>query len=897
MKSWRLGLMFLILPCVHGREEDIRAGCSTAAIDLVYIMDGSSSVGAPDFAAAKRWLVNVTAGLGVGPRRARVGVVQYSDTPRLEVPLGRHGSAAELVRAIHAVAHLGGSTRTGRAIRFAVEHVFPAPPGARRRAAVVVTDGRSQDDVVDAALEARSQNIVLFAVGVGREVTSSELESMASRPASAHVLHAEDYTTIHRIRDAMEQKLCEESVCPLWIPMGSRDEKGFDLILAMEIPGKAQKVQGSLVSEAAYLFSPGMDVTMDTRIIFPEGLPPAYVFVATLRLRAPANRGRLHLLRVLSEAGFAQVAVTLSGDDRSVTFTTTSVHEEEQSVIFNDRGIKRLFDEDWHQLKLLVKPRRVTCFLDGVQIEEQLLERTVPIYINGQTQVATDTRAGTTVAIEIQKLRLYCDPQQSERETACEIYSVHDDRCPLDRSLGTGECHCPIGSPGPPGLPGPMGDAGQPGTKGQSGQRGSKGDRGERGVPGRAGPPGPTGSQGDPGMPGSPGQPGARGVPGTLGDDGPAGPMGAKGDRGEPGLPGVDGQSGVPGIRGLPGQMGPVGSQGERGLPGMMGLTGPKGPQGLHGPSGAPGLDGPQGPKGNSGEKGPAGIPGQPGLGGNEGPPGPRGLPGPMGMPGFKGHKGELGPQGPKGNQGERGANGTPGRHGTPGEPGLRGGKGEKGVVGDPGVRGADGKKGDAGFLGAVGSPGSPGRDGLPGQPGVPGYPGKPGKPPTDEHLLKLCSTVLQNQLPELLRAMAPRGCRHCETKPGPAGEPGPPGPTGPPGPVGYPGTTGSRGYPGPPGRQGLQGIKGEMGPTGVKGSKGEGDTGSPGLPGPTGIPGPPGTDGVGHRGPPGIPGQSGIPGVPGKRGPAGPAGVCDVSSCYQAYGYRHDRFSKGPNS
>lgn len=27
----------------------------------------------------------------------------------------------------------------------------------------------------------------------------------------------------------------------------------------------------------------------------------------------------------------------------------------------------------------------------------------------------------------IQKLRLYCDPMQSERETACEIYSVVGD--------------------------------------------------------------------------------------------------------------------------------------------------------------------------------------------------------------------------------------------------------------------------------------------------------------------------------------------------------------------------------------------------------------------------------------------------------------------------------------
>ena len=68
---------------------------------------------------------------------------------------------------------------------------------------------------------------------------------------------------------------------------------------------------------------------------------------------------------------------------------------------------QRLFDEDWHQLKLLVKPRRITCFLDDVQIEEQLLEQTVPIYINGQTQVAKETQAETTVAVSRLGCRLY----------------------------------------------------------------------------------------------------------------------------------------------------------------------------------------------------------------------------------------------------------------------------------------------------------------------------------------------------------------------------------------------------------------------------------------------------------------------------------------------------------
>lgn len=62
---------------------------------------------------------------------------------------------------------------------------------------------------VDASVEARAQGVTVFAVGVGNEITTSELVSIANRPSSTYVLYAQDYTTIHRIRDSMEQKLCE----------------------------------------------------------------------------------------------------------------------------------------------------------------------------------------------------------------------------------------------------------------------------------------------------------------------------------------------------------------------------------------------------------------------------------------------------------------------------------------------------------------------------------------------------------------------------------------------------------------------------------------------------------------------------------------------------------------
>lgn len=178
----------------------------------MYIIDGSWSVGYKDFDTAKRWLVNITSGFDVGPHYSQVAVVQYSDTPQLEIPLGAHESAQELIKDIQAIRYMGGNTQTGRAIKFAVDHVFASSHRnntSRNRIAIVVTDGKSQDDVVDASVEARAQEITLFAVGVGLEITTSELVAIANTPSSYYVLYAQDYTTIDRIRDSMEQKLCE----------------------------------------------------------------------------------------------------------------------------------------------------------------------------------------------------------------------------------------------------------------------------------------------------------------------------------------------------------------------------------------------------------------------------------------------------------------------------------------------------------------------------------------------------------------------------------------------------------------------------------------------------------------------------------------------------------------
>lgn len=75
--------------------------------------------------------------------------------------------------------------RTGAAIQHMVHEGFSERRGARpvsaniSRVAIVITDGRSQDNVTEPAKVARNVNVNMFAIGVTDHVLASELESIA----------------------------------------------------------------------------------------------------------------------------------------------------------------------------------------------------------------------------------------------------------------------------------------------------------------------------------------------------------------------------------------------------------------------------------------------------------------------------------------------------------------------------------------------------------------------------------------------------------------------------------------------------------------------------------------------------------------------------------------------
>lgn len=189
-------------------------GCKNVHYDLALILDTSSSVGKENFEKIRQWVANLVESFDVAPDKTRVAVVRYSDRPTVEFNLARHRTLEEVKRAARNIRYLGGNTMTGDAISYTTNNIFTERNGARskargiQRVAILLTDGRSQDYVLEPSKAAAQAGIRMFAVGIG-EALKVELEEIAAEPKNAHVFHVTDFNAIDKIRGRLRRRLCE----------------------------------------------------------------------------------------------------------------------------------------------------------------------------------------------------------------------------------------------------------------------------------------------------------------------------------------------------------------------------------------------------------------------------------------------------------------------------------------------------------------------------------------------------------------------------------------------------------------------------------------------------------------------------------------------------------------
>nr|XP_040016906.1 LOW QUALITY PROTEIN: collagen alpha-1(XII) chain [Gasterosteus aculeatus aculeatus] len=185
--------------------------CSSSAVaDVVFLVDGSWSVGRANFKYVRGFLSAAAGAFQVGADRTRVGVVQYGSDPRTEFPLNRHATRPELLRAIGSLPYKGGDTKTGDALDYVLKNSFTEEGGARKdfpKVLVIITDGKSEDAVETSARQLRSAGVEIFVLGV-QQADTEEMKLMASAPHRSHVFTVANFDQIRSVQKQLVAQLC-----------------------------------------------------------------------------------------------------------------------------------------------------------------------------------------------------------------------------------------------------------------------------------------------------------------------------------------------------------------------------------------------------------------------------------------------------------------------------------------------------------------------------------------------------------------------------------------------------------------------------------------------------------------------------------------------------------------
>lgn len=152
--------------------------------DIVFLMDGSSRLGLANFNAIRDFIAKVLQRLEIGQDLIQVAVAQYADTVRPEFYFNSYPSKREVVAAVRRMKPLDGpALNTGSALDFVRNNLFTSSAGYRAaegvpKLLVLITGGKSLDDISQPAQELKRSSIMAFAVG-NKAADPAELEEVA----------------------------------------------------------------------------------------------------------------------------------------------------------------------------------------------------------------------------------------------------------------------------------------------------------------------------------------------------------------------------------------------------------------------------------------------------------------------------------------------------------------------------------------------------------------------------------------------------------------------------------------------------------------------------------------------------------------------------------------------
>ncbi|XP_074436013.1 vitrin isoform X6 [Larus michahellis] len=209
--SW-FGLHKVVQPLVKRVCDSDRLVCSKTCLnsaDIGFVIDGSSSVGTSNFRTVLQFVANISKEFEISDTDTRIGAVQYTYEQRLEFSFDKYSTKQDVLSAIKRISYWSGGTSTGAAISYASEQLFSKSKPNKRKIMILITDGRSYDDVRVPAMAAHRNGVIAYSVGVAW-AAQDELEAIATDPDKEHSFFVDEFDNLYRFVNQLIQNICTE---------------------------------------------------------------------------------------------------------------------------------------------------------------------------------------------------------------------------------------------------------------------------------------------------------------------------------------------------------------------------------------------------------------------------------------------------------------------------------------------------------------------------------------------------------------------------------------------------------------------------------------------------------------------------------------------------------------